>query len=212
MELGNMIFGNSRGNYGVPRTDEWEFQIQKLFDAIDSGYNFYGMDFENNVFSIMPYWWGDCTCGKDMDENLALEKIIFCGEGHSAGCYYTEYQKIKDKNNYGIKKEERFRKIYLKPLYKKHGFDTECENWWHGCAIRCDCGYHDKCIQWENDHPHAKDCKLIKPNFEYKPIGFELSWYKYPLRDSYMNMNIDIKQFRNIINKCIESLREENNE
>ena len=47
---------------------------------------------------------------------------------------------------------------------------------------------------------------MEKPNFVYKPTGFEIQWYKYPLRDSYMNQNIDFEQLKEIMNKCIESL------
>jgi hypothetical protein len=268
MELGNMVFGNSRGEYGVPRTDDWLDPLAKLFEAInpdrDNSWREYGVEFENDVFSVMPYWWGDCTCGKDCpihDDNCAvvlygklLEKkrmgyasgkpgengfaeldieklfefdknnpfpkctcgaqekydelenarIEFCGDDHSPECYIKEYEKIEGIETY--ENREWFHENKLKPLYKKHGFNTDKKDWYFGCAVRCDCGYFDKCDEWELLHPHDKNCKLVKPNFEYKPTGFELQWYKYPLRDSYMNQKITVAQFNQIIEKCIESL------
>jgi len=43
-----------------------------------------------------------------------------------------------------------------------------------------------------------------KPNFVHKPSGFKMSWYKYPLRDSYCNMNITPDEFREIMIECME--------
>lgn len=67
MELGNLMFGNSRGNYEFPDRDivnstEWETLCEKAQVNISYGTpeverEFYG--FENEVFTIRPYYWGD---------------------------------------------------------------------------------------------------------------------------------------------------------
>ncbi|GAB6429189.1 hypothetical protein bcgnr5372_41110 [Bacillus luti] len=44
------------------------------------------------------------------------------------------------------------------------------------------------------------------PNFIYKPTGFELSWYKYALRDSYMNHNISYQELDGLLKLCKQSL------
>jgi len=44
-----------------------------------------------------------------------------------------------------------------------------------------------------------------EPNFLYKPTGFAIWWYKYPLRASYMNINITLEEFREILDKCYKS-------
>ena len=68
-----MIFGNSRGEFEIPRSKGWEEPLCSLFEVCDLdetyGYpnkksDIYG--FENNVFMIFPYYWGDCTCGLDL--------------------------------------------------------------------------------------------------------------------------------------------------
>ena len=127
MELGNALFGNSRGEYSIERNTGFETELNRLFDAYapnrDSSYREYGVNFENDVFSVFPYYWGDCTCGME-------------------------------------------------------GEDKEC----------------------------LSECSLLRPNFLYKPTGFEINWYKYPLRDAYMNQNIRLHEFVEIISKCIESL------
>ena len=46
----------------------------------------------------------------------------------------------------------------------------------------------------------------VEPNFYHKPSGFKISWYKYPLRDSYCNMEITYNQFRSILYDCFNSL------
>jgi len=61
MELGNMFFGNSRGEYPVKRHAGFEDELWRLFKAIGAD-DHYGSDFTNDVFEVHPYWWGDCTC------------------------------------------------------------------------------------------------------------------------------------------------------
>ena len=44
------------------------------------------------------------------------------------------------------------------------------------------------------------------PNFVYKPTGYEIKWYKYPLRDSYANQKLTKKEFDSIMKACMDSL------
>lgn len=78
MELGNAIFGNSRGEYSIPR-DEWEDIFYEFLE--NNGFDTYGCPdydknfnpkngmkrvsnvgdpaIENDIFLIRPYYWGD---------------------------------------------------------------------------------------------------------------------------------------------------------
>ncbi|MFS0643788.1 hypothetical protein [Siminovitchia sp. 179-K 8D1 HS] len=47
-------------------------------------------------------------------------------------------------------------------------------------------------------------CEL--PNFIHKSSGYELSWYKYALRDSYANKEIAFEELMNIMDDCKKSL------
>lgn len=120
MELGNAIFGNSRGEYEVPRKEFEDifFPLLKKTGLDDHGYSEEGWNknyatFENDIFLIRPYYWGS------NDEIAEL------------------------------------------------------------------------------------------PNFVYKPTNFEIQWYKYPLRDSYMNQDINVEQFKEIITKCKKSIQKD---
>ena len=62
MELGNLIFGHSRGTYAIERHPYsqifYDFLTKNGFDAY--GYHKeHGDVFENEVFIIRPYYWGD---------------------------------------------------------------------------------------------------------------------------------------------------------
>lgn len=46
-----------------------------------------------------------------------------------------------------------------------------------------------------------------KPNFVHKPSGFEIGWYKHPLRAASSNMDISFERFSNIIDECVKSIR-----
>ena len=124
IELGNLIFGNSRGNYVINR-DEWQdpfcdFMSRTGFDAWgyrknghdeDPDEQEYDFGFENDTFVLRPYYWGEG------DDIAAL------------------------------------------------------------------------------------------PNFEYKPTGFTLSWYKYPLRNAFASHNISTERFVEILHECEDSMK-----
>ncbi len=71
MELGNMLFGTSRGEFSVNR-ERFEAAFQPLFNIFEekfpkmhhnlSIYPFY----DNHIFIVRPYDWGaECDCGYD---------------------------------------------------------------------------------------------------------------------------------------------------
>lgn len=133
MELGNLFFGNSRGeypvnrswqnafvyklydmgfdSYGYPQDEEYQYRGQfKIIHSKHDPQNDYIRYFENDTFILMPYYWGD-------DD-------------------------------------------YISEL----------------------------------------------PNFIHKPTGFQLSWYKYALRDAYANKNISFNELMVIMDDCKRSL------
>ena len=76
MELGNLIFGNSRGRYEVPRgigEDDFIWQetfIKFMYEIGLDGYGYLENNelekykterggFENDTFTINPYYWGE---------------------------------------------------------------------------------------------------------------------------------------------------------
>ena len=102
---------------------------------------------------------------------------------------FEKYSKIEDK-------------IYKK-LCKKYNLSRA------GCAVHCTCGLDASFEEWVKDKEHKSDCRLIQPNFLYKPTGFSIMMYKYFLRDSYMNQNISLDEFREILKDCVRSYYED---
>jgi len=45
------------------------------------------------------------------------------------------------------------------------------------------------------------------PNFVHKPTGLEISWYKYPMRDSYSNVNISPEELSKVLMHCEASMK-----
>jgi hypothetical protein len=89
MELGNMVFGNSRGAYPVPRMDEFEEQIFRLLEAM--GASLYGVNYENDVFWVMPYYWGDCECEGHHDEDCPVVRDNFHYKPTGLGIQWYKY-------------------------------------------------------------------------------------------------------------------------
>lgn len=215
MELGNMCFGNSRGEYPVDRDmqDEWYSYMQEM------GFDSYGWHdlsddsgaFQNDVFWIKPYFWGDCECGFD-GRDYEWSRT----NAHAETCYQSELKRAKVEaggivegefgwvaSPEGINYEQWNaieREIYNR-LCAKHGLDPN-----FGCAAHCTCSHNDDYAAWREANSHADDCPIVLPNFWHKPSGFKLEWYKYPLRDSYSNQPLTRKLMRSMFADCIASM------
>lgn len=70
MEIGNLLFGHSRGQYSVPR--EWQNTFVEFLESIGcDGYGFFYPQKDlyawqnsrggitNDTFEILPYYWGE---------------------------------------------------------------------------------------------------------------------------------------------------------
>lgn len=118
MELGNLLFGNSRGEFKVDRS------FQYFFNACleDLGFDSYG------------YYLGE-------------DKFVFNCKDEPKSYYEDDV-------------------LMISPYY--WGDDEELEEW---------------------------------HNFIYKPMGLEIDWYKYPLRDSYSNQPLYKEQLILLFNE-----------
>ena len=214
MELGNMIFGNSRGEVPIERGEGFEEEIYRLFKAYapnrDNSWREYGEEFENEIFSVFPYYWGDCECDwgnkwGEMEEKFEEENP------HKENCFHPRYEKEARMFCPPFGRADAYGELRDKHMIKwskKNGL----ENAPNGMAVYCDCGKDEKWEQqverfYKDNGEHPITCPVEKPNFHYKPTDFRLKWYKYPLRDSYANKNITLQEFRVMINKCIASIK-----
>lgn len=53
---------------------------------------------------------------------------------------------------------------------------------------------------WGDDEEESN-----KVNFWHKPSNYKMTWYKYPMRDAYANMEIDANQFVQVLKDCLNS-------
>jgi hypothetical protein len=68
-----------------------------------------------------------------------------------------------------------------------------------------DCDLFELHGYWWGDED---DPRASRPNFTYKPLGYELMWYKHPLRDSYANQSLTWEEFQMVIDDCIKWVEE----
>ena len=75
------------------------------------------------------------------------------------------------------------------------------------CKNQTDRGGYENDVFLINPYYWGEDEEIEKePNFIFKPLGYELQWYKYPLRDTWANMDIAYDKFAEIIDECIDSI------
>lgn len=239
MELGNIIFGNSRGEFPVSRSAGYYGELIRLFEAYAPDrvnlWREYGEEFENDVFSVFPYYWGEDLCGYE-----EKEEAWFKTNRHEKHCYQTALRKAQREwlaNNpepeaqmMNVSQEEiepgmvlimsepayspsadmwrewsKKRRVAHSQIYDKlcAAFELDRE---FGCAAHCTCGFEERWAAFCEENYHDPQCPIVKPNFLHKPSGFSISWYKYPMRSSFMNENLSVQEFAKIIDSCIESL------
>lgn len=194
MELGNELFGNSRGAVKVPREDAYAAPLNTLLQEIgdDSGY---GVEFSNDLFEVHPYYWGECKCGYD-DLQATWER----SNSHAESCYQPAYKALVGQYGFSLDVPD----AEVKALCERFGIPYANG---YGCAIHCTCDYGKNWAEFCRANDHKKDCPIVLPNFLHKPSGLELRWYKYPLRDSYFNRDISAAEWRKMMLECIASLR-----
>jgi hypothetical protein len=212
-----MIFGCSRGEFKFPDRDLVNSSYwQQIFEDADLDYhgcpnkksNFDG--FDNDTFTIRPYYWGDCDCGFE-----ELYAQWWDGKKHSDECYqnWVDKEKILSgwiADDYGYlhlpnsswQTENQFEETIYKNACKKFGFNYDDG----GYGVHCTCGLNNSYDIWLETHNHTNTCSLVLPNFTHKRSGFSIKWYKYPFRDSYMNMDLSKKDIVKIFKECAQSI------
>lgn len=190
MELGNMIFGNSRGEIETPTFVSCGLDAIFFFHPeCDYGHK----EYETNEFIIFPYYWGDCDCGSD-ELCLKWEEE----HEHKKECYQSELKKIKEDMNISYTIGNKLYDSRCKALCERFG-----KPYPYGSETHCSCGMEDERRRFCSDNDHKEFCLSIKPNFKHKESGFSVKWYKHPGRDSYCD-KITETEMRRIVVDCIK--------
>lgn len=162
----------------------------------------YGTEFENEVFAMHQFWWGDCECGW---------AELSCDESHDSGCYQVALSTAEkaagvhweQKNDFSYDEKGRRREVIYARLI------TEFDLPKRGCAIHCTCTYDPvRFPAWfqafkKGPAGHAEDCPVERPHFHHKPTGLKVRWYKWIGRDMEIQGSVDVAR---ILAECEESL------
>ncbi|MGI9507549.1 MAG: hypothetical protein ACR2RE_31305, partial [Geminicoccaceae bacterium] len=96
-------------------------------------------------------------------------------------------------------KRRKFEDQLYDRLCKKHGISRR-----FGAAVHCTCGHDEQAADhWDEIGGHASNCRFIQPNFFDRETGLEVQWYKYPLRDGYMSIDLNAQQWAEIMTACM---------
>ena len=170
-------------------------ELTALIDEIDSdrtahgilgGEHGYGADFENDVFEMHPYWWGECECGHEAREWQWVES-----NPHAKDCYQSRI-------NWDAPREQVERQV--ETLCAELGLDPHWGSWVH-----CTCSHASDWAAWVAANPHPASCPTVRANFRHKASGFEVRWYKYIGR-GMEHKPLSRSEWRNVFRDCEASL------
>lgn len=232
MELGNLFFGNSRGNFEVNRdlvnSKEWVYLTKNLLQVTDyhcimennkertnnlipDEFGGYTCELDNKkIFKIMPYYWGECTCGCD-DKNYEIEKEFrkeFFTEKELEildstlpDCGLNCPGDIYDYKNKDLSVDLLARKCTCGNVKKNFRLFKKKE------ALKEKTNEFYKKLD-EMFKTHSEDCLLMQHNFVFYDNAeeFTIDWYKYPFRDSFMNLNKSDDEIKDIFRTCSDAL------
>lgn len=142
----------------------------------------YGADFENDVFEMNQYWWGDCTCDHDK-EYMAWEKT----HHHTDDCYQT----VLAARDYMNSRE----------LAREWGLPDM------GSALHCTCHHEEERQRWESEHQHDSRCREILPNFAIKGTNIRIEWYKYIGRGMEIQGVNSYTHWERELQRCKDSIK-----
>lgn len=153
--------------------------------GLETGYGLggeygYGCEYENDVFEMHPFWWGDCECGFDARDCEWTES-----HPHADDCYQSELDR---RGGYGA----------AETLAKEWGLS------YYGCAVHCTCGHKEAYQAWRKENDHDPKCAIVRPNFRHKSSGSEVRWYKYIGRDNEVDLH---DEWSKIMSECEGSIR-----
>jgi hypothetical protein len=165
----------------------------------------YGVEFDNQVFSMFPFYWGDCTCGFDGIEEY--------DPPHDDGCYQVELKAREIEAGVHYSQDSRLpydelralRDTIYDALTEKYGLSR------FGCAVHCTCTRKRRWQEWFDANKlgpdgHASDCLLVVPNFLHKPSGLRIDWYKWIGRDTKTSRPVSPAEWRAIFDECVASV------
>lgn len=188
----------------------------------------YGAHFENDVFVMRPFYWGDCDCGwMDLEDEWSEH------HKHADDCYWKVSRSRIDASPLQAKREaaldargltawgsaendaaqkhveevcnelSRFEKHVRQELCEQHGIPW---NNGYGSAVHCTCDHDRLWKEFLVEHPgHKPTCSLELPNFRHKVTGLEVRWYKWIGRDTELKGEAGVDIAR-VIRQCMDSL------
>lgn len=76
----------------------------------------------------------------------------------------------------------------------------------YGSAVHCTCDFRERWSRFLESNTHDPRCQVARKSFLFKPDGFWMDWYKYPLRDAHSSAKVSLAEFGIIVDKCVASL------
>lgn len=244
MELGNLLFGNSRGEFPINRGGVWENAFGILWEALSQHHqkktrllcSGFDAEFENDIFKVTPYYWGDCTCGfeeleikwseeNDHEEHCYVSRVEREVKAHDQRIDYKRLgegpmvlslDKIGPPIDAERRRSKREHQTWLR-LNKLHSeFEDQvrrrlCQemglSYPDGCAVHCTCSHDERWNRFLKENDHKPECPTVQPNFLYKPTNLQVQWYKYPFRDAYSSQPTEDLDLVAIVLNCLQSLK-----
>lgn len=196
----------------------------------------YGANIETDVFVMSPQYWGDCTCGRcEEDEKWCNENphkpdcywVLQDDYPNKAALEHAREAALQKRNELpwsgkaydaaqaavdrACSANDKAHQEHRRALCQR--FDIAWDDG-RGSAVHCTCDFREAFADWLKSKGwaelgHSADCKVVLPNFVYKPTNFTVDWYKWIGRDTTVRSGAVDSIYR-MVEHCIASLSPKN--
>lgn len=242
IELGQMCFGNKWEGCDAPdHVSEDLYRLSELLatrrpeqqaHGLLGGEFGYGQHFENSVFEMHPYFWGECECGFEAREATWSES-----HPHAPHCYQTAIGALRAEKNRAcgydrpvliaapasveiqqgivvvelsfarpIPSEEIDKAMAVYDAAVKALCEARGLTYPDGSEVHCTCSHDADFAAWVAQNDHDPKCGKVLPNFRHKRTDLAVHWYKYIGRGSTMSATLDRAAWRTIFGECLASI------
>jgi len=196
--INQVVLGNAMGSLDLGDDEEYIcekiHELACLIDGNDDSSG-YGTEFQNDVFEMHRYFWGECDCGYGEKEVAWSE-----AHDHEEDCFSVRLEAFENSlRASGVNELSDKWCNQVDTWAKENGY----EHGWDGCATHCSCKFEIEWAEFAKANVHAPECGVIRPNFKCGDL--EIRWYKYLGRGMSANRPFTRDELRGIFRKCRES-------
>ena len=160
-------------------------------------------------------------------EDVVMAESLACGKGAEATRRYLTEHPVQEELLNGLSDERPSPTnptrvgVWYRGDEREYPFPDEFDSYelWWGTPLRFMSPdnseednevFSNRYFCWDDPETVESQSECLKPNFLFKPTGFEVTWYKHPFRSMWMNQDLSPREIMHMMALCERSVKRSN--